>query len=77
MNGRFASGVFSIKMAAIEWDEKERLQRVLIKYPLDISVYDWSIDNGLFTPKDSEYETPEFKQKFTSASQEHIHFEND
>lgn len=77
MNGRFTSGVFRSKELAIQWIERENLQGVLTKYPLDTGVYDWAISEGLFTPKDAKHKTPEFKQKFTSASQEHVHFEND
>ncbi len=77
MNGRIASGVFKTKEKAIEWIERENLQGVLSKYPLDISVYDWAVESEFFTPKKEDHKTAYFKQTFTTASQEHYHFEDE
>lgn len=54
---------------------KNKLTGILTKYPLDVFIYDWAIENNYFTPKKDSEETIEFKQKFTSSSQEHFHYE--
>lgn len=75
-NSRFPSGVFLSKSLAKEWIQYNKLTGVLTLYPVNISVYDWAIKNGLFVPSSEEQKTPEFVQKFSSGSQEHYHFEN-
>lgn len=75
--GRFASAVFDNKENAEIWVKEKKLEGVLTKYPVNLSVYDWAIKNDLFKPKKAEHVEPKFIQKFTSASQEHYHFEND
>ncbi|MBI1281300.1 MAG: hypothetical protein GC179_24445 [Anaerolineaceae bacterium] len=75
-NAQFPSGIFSSRERAEEWIQKHRLSGILTKYPVDISVYDWAIENGLFRVKDEEKKTANFIQRFSSASQEHYHYEN-
>lgn len=48
---------------------------MLTEYPVDISVYEWAINNGNFKIKSKRDESPEFIQKFSSAGQNHFHFE--
>lgn len=72
---RFTSGVFLEFGNAVEWIGKHRLTGVLTKYPVDVGVYDWAIANDYFEPKKETERTPEFIQRFTSAAQEHYHFE--
>lgn len=74
--GRFPSGVFREKSAALRWITKHRLTGTLTRYPLDIGVYDWAIENQLFKAKHDGHETPEFIARFTTASQDHYHFED-
>ena len=74
---QFASGVFSTKELAIAWIEDNDLQGILTKYPVDISVYDWAIEKGFFTPKNEAHRKPLFIQRFSSGSQEHYHFEKE
>ncbi len=74
--GKFTSGVFSTKLKADQWILKHRLSGILTKYPIDMGVYDWALETGIFKPK-KEYQTEaKFVGRFTSASQEHYHYEN-
>lgn len=75
-NSRFASGVFEEINEAEKWIEKYSLTGVLTKYPTNMSVYDWATENGFFTPKKEEHTSAEFIGKFSSASQDHFHYEN-
>ena len=74
--GRFTSGVFTDKAIAEEWITKNILTGVLTKYPINTSVYDWAISKSFFEPKKEEHKSAKFIQKFTSASQEHYHYED-
>lgn len=76
MGGRFTSGVFSSRERAEAWIASHQLTGVLTCYPVDKGVYDWSIQSGFFKVKKDEQLKAEFIQKFTSASQEHYHYED-
>lgn len=76
VGSKFPSAVFTEKEIAEQWIKINRLTGTLTAYPLDISIYDWAISNGYFTPKGDQHRTPEFIGKFTSASQEHYHYED-
>lgn len=71
---RFPSGLFSSLAEAKAWIKKNKLSGILTKYPLDLGVYDWAIQNDLFTPKKDHQKLPSFIASFTSASMEHYHF---
>ena len=73
---RFTSGVFTERTIAEEWITKNMLSGVLTKYPINISVYDWAINESFFAPQKDIHQSANFIQKFTSASQEHYHYEN-
>jgi len=49
---------------------------VLIVYPIDEGVYDWALFNDFFNVKKQAQMEPSFIQQFTSANQEHYHYEN-
>ncbi len=72
----FPSAVFSTVELAEVWITKNSCNGVLTQYPLDRSVYDWAIDSGQFRPKNVEQQMPKFIESFSSASQEHYHYEN-
>lgn len=72
--GRFPGGVFADRELAVAWVNKHGLTGVLTRYPLNVGVYEWAIDAGFFSPKPHQ-ENPNFIGRFTSASLEHIHFE--
>src|SRR5512147_859701 len=72
----FPSGVFtSIKEAEVRISQ-HGLTGTLTAYPVDELVYDWAIANSLFEPRKEDQCSTEFIQKFTTASQEHYHYEN-
>lgn len=73
---RFASAVFENVEEAEKWIAKYKVTGVLTNYPINISVYDWAIQKGYFTPKKEEHISSEFIGKFSSASQDHFHYED-
>ena len=75
-NGRFPSGVFSDVEIAKQWIEKHQLSGILTRYPLDTGVYDWAVKNDHFKITKDKHKTPLFIGLFSSAHQEHIHFES-
>lgn len=74
--GRFPSAIFEERADAEKWIERNALSGVLTKYPVGVSVYEWAMENGHFRVKNEKEKSPAFIQKFSSAAQEHIHFEN-
>jgi hypothetical protein len=72
----FPSGVFSSVEKAEIFIRKYAMTGILTAYPKDELAYEWAIENSLFEPKKEEHRSPEFIQKFTTASQEHYHYEN-
>ena len=71
----FPSGVFSSLDSARQWISRHQLTGVLTEYPIDVSVYDWAISRGDFTPTKPIHSTPLFIGTFSSATQAHYHFE--
>lgn len=74
--GRFASGIFGSRAAAQQFIERHTLSGTLTRYPFGVGVYDWAVQNGLFVAQPPAQTTAEFIQRFTTASQEHYHYEN-
>jgi hypothetical protein len=74
--GRFASGVFSSKAKAENWINQRQLSGMLTLYPLDMGVYDWSLEKNYFERKKEEHNKATFIQQFTTGCQEHYHYEN-
>jgi len=72
---RFPSGVFESNAEAELWIRKYNLSGILTEYPLNTLVYHWAINNRLFLPKKDSHSTVDFIQSFTSASQNHFHYE--
>lgn len=75
-SSKFCGGVFTKKNIAEKWIAQYKLTGILTKYPVDISVYDWAIENSIMTPKRDYQFKPEYIGGFTHASQEHYHYEN-
>jgi hypothetical protein len=71
----FPGGVFTTQEKAEEWISAHHLTGVLTEYPLDVGVYDWAVQQGLFKPKGDDQRTPEFIGRFSSAGQQHHHYE--
>ncbi|BFO57070.1 hypothetical protein [Acidovorax sacchari] len=75
-NSKFPSAAFSSLELAEEWIAKHKLSGVLTNYPIDRPVYEWAIENGHFNPKNEKERSPQFIGRFSSATQEHIHYED-
>jgi hypothetical protein len=75
-NSRLPSGVFSKRELAEAWIDKHALSGILSKYPIDEGVYDWALANGTFKAKCEDQTQAKFIQSFSSASQEHYHYED-
>ncbi len=75
VNGKFSSGVFSSRANAEKWIALHKLSGILTAYPLDEGVYDWCLAKGYFKPQQEKHRKPQFIQAFSSASQEHYHYE--
>jgi hypothetical protein len=73
---RFSGGVFTSLEKAEAWIFKHSLSGLLTAYPKDVGSYDWCVDNGFFTPKKEVHKSSQFVGGFTSAHQEHYHYEN-
>ena len=63
----FPSAIFSSKEKAVQWIEKYKISGMLSKYPIDISIYDWTIMKGFFKPKRDDQTTPDFIQSFSTV----------
>lgn len=74
--GHFPSAIFSSKAKALAWIGEKKLTGTLTKYPIDISVYDWTISTGHFTPKNEFQKNARTIENFNSAYMEHYHIEN-
>jgi len=76
-DGRFPGGVFSSRERAEAWIRSRSLTGVLTAYPLDEGCFDWALREGLITGRARERgDEPAFVGSFSSASQDHFHYEN-
>lgn len=71
-----SSAVFSTLELAESWVAKYKLSGVLTRYPVDISVYDWALQEGLITIRYQSHTSPQWIQQLSSAHLEHYHYEN-
>lgn len=71
----FPSAVFSERKLAEDWIRRHKLTGTLTAYPVDIGAYQWCLEKDYFTPKKESHSTAEFIANFSSASQEHYHYE--
>lgn len=76
VGSNFCGGVFLTREVAEKWIAKHSLSGVLTSYPVNTGVYDWAIENHIFTPKKENQFKPEFIGGFNSAAQEHYHYED-
>jgi hypothetical protein len=77
---RFAGGAFADVGLAEAWISKHRLSGILTAYPRDEGCFDWAVRTGSVGMKREKLEQkkddPSFIGGFTSASQEHFHYED-
>jgi len=78
--GRFPGGVFTDVEKAEEWILQHQLTGVLTKYPVNRGCLDWAIENGITNLKPEQLAEkrcdPGFIGSFSTASQDHFHYEN-
>jgi hypothetical protein len=70
------SGVFTDEVLAEDWIRRHSLSGLLTEYPLDTGIYEWTISKGFFEPKYPSQQSASFIGRFTSAYQNHFHFQN-
>ena len=80
VGGRFPGGIFTSLQTAESWIVKHCLTGVLTNMPLNQGVFDWAVENNLHNLSAEKLEqksnSPEFIGSFSSASQQHYHYEN-
>ncbi len=74
-SARFCSAAFNNLESAESWILKHALTGMLTAYPINKSAYDWAVEREYFIPKKEHQKSPKFIGGFTSASQEHYHYE--
>ena len=75
--GQFPGGIFSTRDGAEAWIRARHLTGVLTAYPLDEGCFDWAHRVGAVTGRARDRgDDPSFVGSFSSAVQEHYHYEN-
>lgn len=75
--GHLPGGVFSTRELAEAWIRTHRLSATLTAYPLDEGCFDWALRVGAVTGRARERgDDPAFVSSFSSAVQEHYHYED-
>jgi hypothetical protein len=70
------SAVFSTLDLGERWIVQHSLSGTITKYYIDQGVYDWAISNGHFRPRRDYQASSQFISSFSSASQEHYHYDD-
>ena len=73
---QFPAGAFTQREIAELWIRQHGLSGTLTAYPVDVGAFDWAVSAGHFTPKRDDQRSADFIQRFSSASQEHYHYEH-
>ena len=77
---RFPGGLFTTVEKAEAWIARHGLSGVLTKYPVDEGCFDWAIRTGHHCLSEKELagkrEDKRFIGGFSSAAQDHIHYES-
>jgi hypothetical protein len=68
--------VFTDLNLAENWIAENSVSGLLTAYPLDQSLYDWVIEQEVWTPHEPDQKSPRFIQRFSSAYAEHYHYQN-
>ena len=74
--GKFPAGVFGSVSPAEEWISKHSLTGILTKCSVGVGTFDEAVREGTFSPRNEREKSPEFIGRFSSASQEHFHYED-
>ena len=77
---QFPGGIFSTTERAESWIKQHLLSGVLTAYPVDEGCFDWAVRVGATNLSVDHLATrgqdPNFIGGFSTASQEHFHYEN-
>jgi hypothetical protein len=76
VQSNFPSGVFLTREVAEFWVRKYALTGTLTAYPLDVGMYDYAIERGLFVAKTESQASSIFIGKFTGGGIDHFHYED-
>ena len=77
IKGHFPGGVFTTRELAEVWIRRNRLSGTLTAYPLDEGAFDWALRVGAVTGRArGRGDEPAFVAGFSSAGQEHYHYEH-
>jgi hypothetical protein len=71
-----STAAFSTREKAESWIVENKVSGIITKMPLDNGIYQWTINNDFFEPKNDFQKNSSFIQKFTSAYLEHYHYVN-
>ncbi len=71
-----ATGAFDDLDMAEAWIKQHQLSGMLTAYPRNQGCYDWAVREELVGTSVMKKYSPEYVAKFTSAMQEHHHYEN-
>jgi hypothetical protein len=75
--GGLPGGVISSRELAEQWIRARRVTGTLTVYPLDEGCIDWALREKLVAGRALERSAdPAFAGSFTSATQEHFHYED-
>ncbi len=74
--GLLPMAIFSSRERAEFWIATRRVSGTLMRFPLDLSVYDWAILHGAFEPRREQHFTLEYQQHFTTGALERYHYEH-
>jgi hypothetical protein len=79
-HGSFPGGVFTTIEKAEKWIDANGLTGILTQTPVDEGVFDWAARLNLLNLRPEKIEEksrdPKFIGGFSTASQEHYHYEN-
>src|SRR6266542_1046609 len=70
----FSSAVFLDLPLAEEWIQRNVLSGTLIRYPVNVSTYEWATALGHFTPRGDYDRSSAFIESFSSTKQDHRHY---
>ena len=73
---RFPSGVFRTLAEAEQWIAEHSLSGVLTLYEVGIGCFEQAVRDKTFKPSMEQRHDAEFIGRFSSASQEHYHYED-
>ena len=72
----FPSGVFTNRAQAESWILLHKLTGTLTEYPLDIGMYEYSVEKKLFKPHKEEHWSSIFIGRFSGGGLNHFHYED-